>query len=562
MHTSTSFGFNIAVLFFVALPKAVPITINSPKSSARRVQRIHSTAQNAPQNVVQISPEPVKFAQDQVRAMQEELILEMAISPKAIGQSARWSRLPSIKPHNFTGCTSCLDQFTGPIYPSLLSLVPKALPSEWSSHGKAGDYDSHYYYPPALDLGEDHPGAIAPPRDNDVPEPELESSGKDVWDELQANYAHHAQADYAAAAKAYKEAAAELAAFFLEAQAGKQPLKLKPAVKRSPSPSRDDWVPIGSALVSQIHKDMLVRIGTPQVEAQKAAILHRAKVEKLLRVKPKRVKPRRSSPSRVLLVSATTHIRPWTFNVSKNQDQWTSMHRSLNYEFLSEDKTAGLLKDGFAPQWLKIRVLQDQLRNALLNNSYDFILWIDDDIVITSARNFVEDMVDKMGPEHHMLIARDAGDPDSGVNSGMMLFRTSHQASLLLDQIWKMSSHIVWKSRRTSLKVTLGTCKNQECLHEQEGINLLRSKNRKFKSSVKVVPPVDEDLNMNTFWRETHFDDTRRKWIEYDKDPEEYMWDETKEMNTCHVTGMVEHLRTAYIDDCIIAAQRAFKRKA
>merc|ERR1711939_567385 len=100
-------------------------------------------------------------------------------------------------------------------------------------------------------------------------------------------------------------------------------------------------------------------------------------------------------------------------------------------------------------------------------------------------------MLQRLKPEEEMLVAKDAGDPSGeGINTGMMLVRSSAKAIRMIEKIWSMSA-------QRALGGTLGTCRNQKCLHEQEAIDLLLKRDKEFRAAVRVVEPVQEDFNMN-----------------------------------------------------------------
>eukprot|EP00927_Polykrikos_kofoidii_P083657 TRINITY_DN8619_c0_g1_i1.p1 TRINITY_DN8619_c0_g1~~TRINITY_DN8619_c0_g1_i1.p1 ORF type:complete len:535 (-),score=82.77 TRINITY_DN8619_c0_g1_i1:79-1683(-) len=260
---------------------------------------------------------------------------------------------------------------------------------------------------------------------------------------------------------------------------------------------------------------------------------------------------------RVLVVSGSTVWWAWTHNVTWNQHLFTAMHDNLDYAFVDVEASQGLLggRESYQPQWLKIRILQDLLM-AGAGAVYRYILWMDDDIVVTSPNNFIEDMMDRIGEDQDLLLAEDAGDPNGGVNTGIMLFRATQRSQGLLDSIWSMTAH-------KAPGGTLGTCRNQRCLHEQAAINVLREQDPQFRSAVRVVHPVeDEGFNMNTFYRRSHVDNERRIKMKYDKDPERYRWSPDRRLNTCHVTGMARSLRAAMIDTCLQVAEQEFMQKA
>lgn len=252
----------------------------------------------------------------------------------------------------------------------------------------------------------------------------------------------------------------------------------------------------------------------------------------------------------VHIVSGTMQTRPWTENTTRNHILFASLHDGFDYTFVSEDMAPDLLNPRFAPQWLKIRVLQEAIRKRGAKG-HPYILWLDDDIVITKPEGFVEEMIGRLRPEQDLLIASDAGDPKAGVNTGMMLIRSTARGMALLNKIWKMTEHVVPGG-------TLGTCQNQQCLHEQEALNLLLQTDESVRDAVNIVNPVQDTFNMNTFYRWTHHDPKRRKWFYYDEDPDEYRWDTDRGLNTCHVTGMEPELRMDMIQRCLQVADTAF----
>ena len=60
-----------------------------------------------------------------------------------------------------------------------------------------------------------------------------------------------------------------------------------------------------------------------------------------------------------------------------------------NYKCVLEDK---VLDDSRAPAWSKILLLQREMKN---NEDYDYIIWIDDDILITDKNKKFEEFIEK-----------------------------------------------------------------------------------------------------------------------------------------------------------------------
>jgi hypothetical protein len=261
--------------------------------------------------------------------------------------------------------------------------------------------------------------------------------------------------------------------------------------------------------------------------------------------------------ARVLVVSGSTAEQAWTSNVTRNQRLFSRLH-GHDYAFVGAEASTSLLNDvaSYQPQWLKIRILHGLLhQDRSWQLQHPFVLWIDDDIVVTHPQNFVQQMLQRLKPQEEMLIAKDAGDPSGkGINTGMMLLRSSAKAISILESIWSMSAE-------RAPGGTLGTCKNQKCLHEQAAIDILRKRDIDFRSAVGVVEPVEDAFNMNTFYRKTHHDATRGMRLDYAADPDEFRWDpERSDLNTCHVTGMARNLRASMIEQCLEVAGRKFMK--
>ena len=69
-------------------------------------------------------------------------------------------------------------------------------------------------------------------------------------------------------------------------------------------------------------------------------------------------------------------------------------------------------------QWAKIPLIQKYLPN------YDYIMWIDGDVLITNQERKIEDFINIMKPHEFLLIGQDF----QGLNSGVFIIRNCVEA--------------------------------------------------------------------------------------------------------------------------------------
>lgn len=233
-------------------------------------------------------------------------------------------------------------------------------------------------------------------------------------------------------------------------------------------------------------------------------------------------------PAAVTVLSGSNSAREWTTDVRENHEMFANT-RGYLYKYLNLSDWTSASK-GKQPQWLKIHALLATMRDT----DSEYILWVDDDIVFTTTGDFVEQMIGDM-QEKSLLIARDIRLDQ--VNTGMMLLRRGQEAINILEETWRLSN------------TPLGFCPDQSCLHEQEALDGLISRG---EVCAHVVNPVNELYNMNTMWRRSHYDESRKMtsgssrgsnmYLDYDEnDPPQQRW--RWGMNTAHVSGMTPSCR-------------------
>lgn len=232
--------------------------------------------------------------------------------------------------------------------------------------------------------------------------------------------------------------------------------------------------------------------------------------------------------SSVTILSGSNKEREWTLNVTDNHERF-ARSQGYAYSFVNMSDWASVSK-GKEAQWLKVTALSHMLRYT----SSDYVLWVDDDLVFTSRSQFVERMIADMHGKS-LLIARDIRLDQ--INTGMMLFRRGEESVSILRQLWRQSQS------------KLGYCKEQSCFHEQEALNNIVDKG---EVCAQVVNPVNDLYNMNTMWRKSHYDESRKvpswsksganMYLDYDEsDPPSQRYQ--MGMNTAHVSGMTPSCR-------------------
>ena len=245
------------------------------------------------------------------------------------------------------------------------------------------------------------------------------------------------------------------------------------------------------------------------------------------------------TPISLLVLSGSHTTRPWTSIIEQNHRQFCALHQ-ITYQMITETHPT-IQTLSLEPYWSKIVWLLDRMKDK--DPQYTHVVWIDDDIVITSRHNFLKEAVEKLQHEQkEVLILRDAGNP-SHVNTGLMIFSNSPSSLHILKQIFKLHTH------RTSTNETLGTCKNQSCLHEQDAFHLLLSRNTPIRKKVLVMLPREGSFNLNTFYRKSHYDPYRQRFLHYDQDAWEFRWKVGD--HTAHCTGMEPSLRLHMIHECL-----------
>lgn len=138
-------------------------------------------------------------------------------------------------------------------------------------------------------------------------------------------------------------------------------------------------------------------------------------------IKPKIIEPK------ILICSLSD--RP---NLSKPMfdklQQYCNRH---NYKCVLEDK---ILDDSRAPSWSKIKLLQREMKS---NPDYEYIVWIDDDILICDKDKKLEDFINQ-NPFDNLLLCKDIDISPSPFNCGFMIFKNNEESHKMCQTIWDM----------------------------------------------------------------------------------------------------------------------------
>ena len=106
-----------------------------------------------------------------------------------------------------------------------------------------------------------------------------------------------------------------------------------------------------------------------------------------------------------------------------------------NYKCVLEDKS---LCEQRAPAWSKIILLQREMKN---NPDYDYIVWIDDDILITDKFKKFEDFIDNYScgcrSACGIFISEDAL-KSYPMNTGIIVCKNNKQSLKYLHYIWQL----------------------------------------------------------------------------------------------------------------------------
>ena len=134
--------------------------------------------------------------------------------------------------------------------------------------------------------------------------------------------------------------------------------------------------------------------------------------------------------------------------------------------------------------WSKIPLIQKYLPN------YDWIMWIDGDVMITNQERKIEDFIALLPESKFLLIGRDF----QGLNAGVFVIRNCPLAFEFLERVWKRDDM------------------SRKLFHEQTAMTDLL-KTEKFRGSARIIPhghisifnAYDYRMDQKVHWRPGDF---------------------------------------------------------
>jgi hypothetical protein len=102
-----------------------------------------------------------------------------------------------------------------------------------------------------------------------------------------------------------------------------------------------------------------------------------------------------------------------------------------DYKCVLENKS---LCNERAPAWSKIILLQREMKN---NPDYDYIIWIDDDILITNKEKKFEDFIHQYSCGQDIFVSQDAL-KSYPMNTGIIVCKNNCQTLKYLQHIWQL----------------------------------------------------------------------------------------------------------------------------
>jgi len=217
---------------------------------------------------------------------------------------------------------------------------------------------------------------------------------------------------------------------------------------------------------------------------------------------------------------------------------WNLKHRVVKDSLLKDQCTHNQKIVDCVPYWNKVAVLREWVNKPAINpNSEEWYVLADDDMPVTNMKVDPYKAIDLLrgNVDTSIVIVRDIqlwknNDEQLSVNTGLLFVRKDANSKKFIEDLWRKRNTAT--GSRNQNCPTLGTCQNQEVLHEQEAFAQLIQEDRSLLGRViTVVKPRDtyhttlcssEEIALNTFNREGCFRRQQDHWgtekFSYDSD--------------------------------------------
>ena len=173
-------------------------------------------------------------------------------------------------------------------------------------------------------------------------------------------------------------------------------------------------------------------------------------------------------PLRIAMVTVSTPNRvPFAqFTVESFNDYAKKWGYDLHLFFTSLDESRPV-------QWSKIKAVTDLLKR----NEYDWVVWLDDDLIITNPEISFEKTIQEHGQKADLIISshHEKSSASSDVNTGLFLVKNTRWSLDFLQRVWDIGND-------RYNKVT-GSLWEQDAMQE-----LLATDDYKKSSCIKCVP--------------------------------------------------------------------------
>ncbi len=177
--------------------------------------------------------------------------------------------------------------------------------------------------------------------------------------------------------------------------------------------------------------------------------------------------------------------------------QWRLRHEVEDTDLLKGECTVDGAKRDCEAYWNKVAVLNRWLAQPSAGDKEEWYIMMDDDMAVTNMSINPNQAIDDLRTrDSSIIIAQDvmnwrASNPNYSVNTGVMFVRKDSASRSFFSDLWAQRNTIArWGSM---VCPTLGVCKQQQSLHEQEAFsNLLIRDPGLLRGTVTVVPPRDD----------------------------------------------------------------------
>ncbi|MDE3047225.1 MAG: hypothetical protein KGI83_02625 [Verrucomicrobiota bacterium] len=227
--------------------------------------------------------------------------------------------------------------------------------------------------------------------------------------------------------------------------------------------------------------------------------------------------------------------------VSDNQQEY-AQHWGLHGKVVTESLLQGQCQGATGsvdcvPYWNKVAILRTWLQQPSSGKEEWYVL-ADDDMPITNMNINPYQAIDLLreGDDASIIIARDVvqwtgGRRDHSVNTGVLMVRKDQNSKDFIEKLWAKRNDAATQSSHCR---TLGTCKTQDVLHEQEAFaRVLAEDPSLLNKVVKVVNYRNtyrgREIALNTFRRHGCFVRVQDGWSDRSfsyNDPADGAWRE------------------------------------